>query len=391
MNRARALLLTALAASSALAVAAPLAPPAAAKTSTPNCSAPYYVAFANWEFCWQLDNLRVQGIELNDVRYMGERVLWKAGVPFSITRYHMNAYGPYKDAFGNAGAAGLPGYGRGSLPIAPAQCPRFLGTGTLLQGGHVCLETIGGPNPRVALWTRFDVYNYRFANGWILHADGTFEPKVLLGGNLIDYGSSACGSVTGAHACQSHFHHVYWRFDFDVAGEAGDNVQEFRRAEGLPSSNSVLDPACSPSRGGAWCTFQIEGVRERTFADFTKWRVADFDARNDKGHARSFEIVPNGLGPADGTSTADFWAFAYKGDSAELGYQVSTNPRADSSVTAYADGQIIRPADVVVWYAEHVFHEPRDEEGPNMIFHTTGPKIAPRNFLGSNLVESTYP
>lgn len=388
--RVRVLLVALLAVVGAVAALAAAQAPKAPAPDAALCSAPYHVAHAGWEFCWQLDDMRVQGLELNDVRYQGKRVFWKVGVPLSITRYHNNQFGPFKDALGNVAAAGVQGFGNGSLAIDAAHCPRWLGQGTLLQDGRVCLETIGGATPRVALWSRFDLFNYRFVNGYVLHADGTFEPKVMLGGTLLD--QNVCrGSMATSSGCAAHFHHVYWRFDLDVDGAANDTIQEFHRVESNVPPAVVVDQGCSPRRGGPWCDLAVEAPRLRDPATYTKWRVADASSLNERGSRRSFELLSESQGPGDAVSPFDAFALAYKGDSAQLGYEVVGRPTTDDAILRYANGEVIRNADVVLWYVEHVFHEPRDEEIPTMQWHTVGPKVLPRNFHAFNQVEATWP
>lgn len=346
------------------------------------CSGQYLIQHANWQFCWQQDDLRVQGLEINDAQYMGKRVVWKMGVPFSITRYHVPGgvgIGPYKDALGNAGSGQHNGYGLGSTAIDASACPRFLGTGTLINNGRLCLETSEGVNAKVAIWARYNVYNYKFLNGYIFHEDGTVEPRLMFGGYLID----GCSIGSG---CVSHFHHGFWRFDFDIMGQANDTVQSFARVEQGTGSGGTLNLVAGP----LWTAVPGEAQLVRDYEAFGKWRVIDDKARNENGIPRGYELLPNSLGPGDGVSTGDAFVFAHRTDSTELGYEVPTNPYSDAAyLDRYINGDAVAPGDVVLWYVDHVFHEPRDEERPTMPYHVTGPTLKPRNFSPTNGIEFT--
>ncbi len=145
-----------------------------------------YVSHAGWDLCWQRDDPRAQGLELSQVYFKGQSVLWRIGIPFSMTKYEANAYGPYKDTLGNPGAGGHPGYGAGAMTLSGAVCPRFYTTGTLIDSNKICVETRDGPEPALAIWSKYNIYNYRFMQGYKMDARGVLEPFVRLGGLLID-------------------------------------------------------------------------------------------------------------------------------------------------------------------------------------------------------------
>lgn len=401
----------------ALLVVTPILPKAPSAADAPEpllCGAPYLVEGAGWSLCWQKDDDRVQGLEINDVRFEGKRVLWKAGIPFSITRYHAFKAGPFKDTLG-ASSSSAPGFGVGSLPIAPAACPRYLAEGTLVADGKVCIErSDDGPNPAIALWARWDIVNYRFANAWILRGDGSIEPKILLGGLLIDQAQTG-GPGGAASRGAVHAHHTYWRFDFDVDGRANDTIEEYAKLEvapqtELPTVNHPAAPRPEPIDfchngggalpqttnravgGGLWCPLAAEGPRVRDYASGTRWRVVDVESRNAHGTPRSYEVLSGSLVPGDGVSSADAWALAWKGDNAEIGYEVPRFPAVDAPIALYAaPAEPTFRTDVVLWIVDHVLHEPRDEENPSMMYHTSGPLLKPRNFLDGNALEQTFP
>src|SRR5688572_12393370 len=86
---------------------------------TQACSFPTYVNHAGWDLCWQQDDVRGQGLELNQVMFQGQSVAWKIGFPLSLTHYDGDLIGPFKDVLGSSTLLGgdNQGYGRGSLQI----------------------------------------------------------------------------------------------------------------------------------------------------------------------------------------------------------------------------------------------------------------------------------
>lgn len=364
------------------------------------CSEPYHVQWAGWDLCWQQEDARVQGLEVNRAFFHNGSVAWKMGVPFSLTRYEEPFFGPgpFKDVLGRPGIDGWPGFGQGSMRIPAEDCPRFLGDGRLLNDGRVCLEHRAGPEPAVALWARYDLYNYRFLQGWTFDARGHIEPFISMGGNLID------GSSAGADG-QDHQHHLYWRIDFDIAASGNDTFQAFKRAAGnqlefepLGFLDGSVRSTCQPQEGvtgTAWCDMWVESKVLYDKSTHDKWRVMDLRDLNARDHGRGFEFVVHSDGPSDEFSTFDALVLQYAGDSEEIGYEVPSSPlQGDYAVNSYllpsgSPGPVI--SDPVVWVTQHVDHDTRDEDRGTMSLHHAGFDIRPRNFVDQNPGEATYP
>jgi hypothetical protein len=351
------------------------------------CSAPYYVTGAGWDFCWQQDNARVQGLEITRAFFQGQSVIWRMGVPFTLTQYDASGTGPFKDVLGTPGG-GIPGYGAGAIVLRDNQCPRYFGQqGQLFQGNRVCVEHREGAAPAVAVWSRFNVFNYRFLQGWIFDSRGTIEPILATAGNLID------GGNVGA-AGKNHHHHLYWRIDLDVAAEGNDMLQVFQRVPGgiQGSGNPLgLGPCSLSVPNSAWCNVPYEGKLYTEAYTQTKWRVADIMDKNSLNREKSFEFTMHSDSPTGDFGSFDVMLVQYKGDTVELGYEVPTNPQnGDVRLNEY----ILPPepvTDPVAWVVMRVYHDTRDEERPNMPPHYSSFEMRPRNFLSTNPGESTYP
>lgn len=396
------------------------------------CSLPVHVQHAGWDLCWQQDDVRGQGIELNQVHFQGDMAIWKIGFPFSITQYEDDAFGPFKDTLGQSFLGTNPGFGRGALPIDVRDCPRFLGQGIRVNDDHLCIETRDGPEPAVAIWGRYDIFNYRFLQGYVLDSRGVMEPFVRLGGLLTD-GDEFSG---GAQAT-NHFHHLFWRVDMDIGSPGDDGFQmhlrpheawndgnpyhavddgngtsggvdctRFGGVQGPPRCHEadadqvLVDPlatfpeACRQQvHNGTtgWCDARNETALTHHPALVTKWRTHDATDTNEWGNTRSFESTGLVGVPPDGNfTTFDLLALQYAGDSQEIGFNVPPFPlKGDRYLHDYLDP---REAihDPVLWLAGRAYHDTRDEEVPTMSYHHISFEIQPRNFLGENPGEDTY-
>lgn len=355
------------------------------------CSSDFHVQGAGWDFCWQQDDLRVQGLELNRVFFHNESVIWRIGVPFSLTKYESASPGPFKDVLGRPDDANLPGFGQGSMAIDPDSCPRFLPHGDLRNDDRLCVEHRGGVEPAVSVWARYDLINYKFLQGYHLDARGYMEPFVSLGGHLID------GPTVGA-AGQNHYHHMYSRVDFDIASPGGDNFQVFKRSEGITPSGQALavnaPVGCEPRGAGTaatWCDVPAEAQLVRQHETYDKWRVQDRQAQNAQERPRSYEFVVHSDGPANEFSTFDTMVLQHQGDSQQIGYEVPSLPRfGDVDLKNY----MIPPdavTDPVAWVVQHTYHDTRDEDSPAMHYHHAGFVLRPNNFMDENPAEHTFP
>ncbi len=146
---------------------------------------------------------RASGVELRDVFYLGKKVLARANAPILNVQYERNLCGPFRDwswsedSFDAVGTDIAPGVRICTEP------PR-----TILDD-----NTDFGNFKGAAVWdTREDVQIvsemnagwYRYLSEWNLQDDGVIRAR---------YGF---GATSNTCVCHIHFHHVYWRLDFDI-------------------------------------------------------------------------------------------------------------------------------------------------------------------------------
>ncbi len=271
------------------------------------------------------------GIDLRNITYKGKKILTQLNVPILNVNYLNNVCGPYRDwqyaenpfnAVGTDRAAGV--------RIASSKPTTILDDG--VDRGNfrgVAIYTEGTETVMVselsAAWYRY-ISTYRFL------ADGTIKPE---------FGFSA---VDNTCVCRTHFHHVFWRMDFDL---------------GTATNNSM-----DVMKQGVWTAVEREQVAKRGNSA-QKWRVFDHDTR------QAFEIIP---GEHDGTANTygkgDAWILRYRSgqlDDSRV-YQGTSN-----NLNAFVTGEDVRGADVVFWYGGHFTHEVNDHSA----VHVVGPTIRP--------------
>lgn len=286
------------------------------------------------------------GVELRYVDYRGKRVLYRAHAPILNVKYDNDACGPYRDWLDQEGmiqAVGTdvaPGF---RLCSSPAQTildsgsdqGNYLGTAIYVQGLEVVLvsETQAG-------W-------YRYISEWRLNVDGTIRPR---------FGFSA---VQNSCVCSRHYHHVYWRLDFDIRTAGGNFVREYNKPPIIGSSN--------------WHTKYYELRRPRDPARNRRWRVANSVT------GEAYDIVP---GTSDGLaassadwpfSRGDVWILRYHGLEIDDG-SVATGPPYEAGIDQFLNGESVYNQDVVLWYAGHFTHDTTTEGTTG---HEIGPTLQP--------------
>lgn len=274
------------------------------------------------------------GIELRYVDYRGKRVLYRAHVPILNVQYEAHTCGPYLDwqwqegMIQAGGSTVAPGFRLSPTPVTTildtgTDTGNFLGVGIYVQGQEVVFVS-----EMHAAW-------YRYVSKWGLSTDGTIRPRFGFGAT-----SNSC-------VCTRHYHHAYWRLDFDIRTAGGNTVHEYN------------DPALYGS--GNWHLKRYETQRPRNPAYKRKWRV-----QNARG-GETYEIVP---GADDGVATAfpdwpfpqgDLWFTRYRGTEIDNGV-VATGPPHEANIGNYVNGEVIENQDVVVWYAGHATHDVGGEE-----------------------------
>ncbi|MDP3722728.1 MAG: hypothetical protein Q8R91_04430 [Candidatus Omnitrophota bacterium] len=286
----------------------------------------------------QSSGLNGSGVELRDVYYRGKKVLAQAHAPILNVKYAHNICGPYRDWLYSEDKFQVPDTGCETLAPGIRRCTSA--PSTILDSG----SDVGNFNGVVLYPSGSDTILvseqqagwYRYLSEWRFSQDGTITPQ---------FGFSA---VESSCVCKSHVHHVYWRLDFDVGPARRNVVQVFN--------------------GSIWRTVTREEKHYRD-AQHRQWTVLDPIAQ------RRYLITP---GPYDGSAVSDayaqgdVWILRYRPDEIDDGRPAFYGPTA-ANLDKFVNGELVAPANVVLWYAAHFAHGP-DTHAHNSV---VGPTLRP--------------
>lgn len=303
------------------------------------CSSPYLVEWPDttpvWSFCWtppsSSSGLYGSGIEISQAFYRApgtqqwRLVFYKAHVPIQRVKYvGSSSCGPYRDWHDEEHPFQCLGTINGKACFGTAKTICDV-NGPLDGAGNFTGVAIDKQTDNVALTSVMRAGWYRYVQAWHFYQDGTIKPRVRM--------------VGSAHPCtgESHTHHVYWRFDFDLDGYPKDAIQE------SPLNWTTLNPETSRIKNSG-----------------ASWRLLD------TGTGLSWTLIPGATdGVADSFSTRDLWAFRYH--SGQIGDSATAS--ADK-LTSYLTQESINSQDDVAWYVAHGFHQ-----GGDNACHVVGPDL----------------
>ncbi len=286
------------------------------------------------------------GVELRFVDYKGKRVLYRAHVPMLNVKYKDDKCGPYRDwqnwesAIQANGADVAPGFRLANTPATT-----ILDTGS--DTGNFTGVAIYVKGQEVVLVSEMQAGWYRYVSEWRLHTNGTIRPR---------FGFSA---VTSSCVCNIHYHHVYWRLDFDLRTPGNNQVLEFNDPPIIGNSN--------------WHEKKFEIKRFRDPGHHRRWRVTNTSS------GETYDIVP---GPNDNSALTmpdwpygrgDVWVLRYHPNEIDDG-SVAIGPPFEAGLDAWVNGESVEKQDVVIWYGAHFTHDIKNEP-PGSFGEVVGPDL----------------
>lgn len=289
---------------------------------------------------------RASGIEVQNVNYLGKRVLTRGHVPILNVQYDRNLCGPYRDwnyqedNFTAVGTDVAPGI---RMCTSPPQT--ILESGT--DSGNFRGVAVWDDRERVQLVTEMQAGWYRYLMEWTFADDGTISPR---------YGF---GATTNSCVCNIHNHHAYWRLDFDILTAANNFV-----TENTPVDNFKLTK---------------EGMRPRLYGTNQSWLIENLSAPN----GESVLIVP---GDHDSNfnkyARGDLWFLVAKANEIDDGVNCTQGCDTRIQVDNFVNSENINGADIVVWYGGHFGHDDQEPSAVTNLFgeHVVGPNIFLRHY-----------
>lgn len=349
------------------------APLGAAHAASPTCVAPeakvsWPASNPVWEFCWlrpsQSSGPRGSGLELRNVHYNGRLVLKTAHSPMLFAEYvGSTCYRDWKDVNSSLIAEpavrntlGTPATlnattscDRSADPVTSyGLCPFQLpGRSTADCFTGVAIEDRG---TELLVTTQYSADWYLYASRFRFFPDGSFSPEF------------GFGNRDGTGNGTTHWHHNYWRLDFDIDGGDGDVIEE----GGVVQSTEFATLRCNAGTSPACATERV-------------WRVRDVAS------GRGYQLTPSSADYVLPTNQSgrnfhqrDVLGTIYKAN------EFGDNPNyslGDCAMNhpALANGEDLDGAtgtgtDVVLWYRAGV----RDLSGTNsMICKSVGPVLTP--------------
>lgn len=351
-----------------LLAAAALALSAGTASAQLTCAAPQRLVkwpttgTAVWEMCLltpvNSSGTNGSGIEIRNVSYNGHLVFKRAHAPILNVKYvpgsNCDCFRDWSDsetrfevfiAPGQQASSSAGGYAEA---IQPPRTVCDLGVTTQDIGSFrgVAAEMLAD---RMILTTQLTAGWYRYQMKWIFHQDGRIDPRFGFGA----VNTSSCVQNT-------HRHHNYWRFDFDIDGAANDAIGPVPTAA-HPAPRRVT----------------LENQRNLPDAIPQPAYIV-----HDKTTWRGYQLIPGPENlelPVDSFSIGDSWMLKFASNqstavTAEIddGEGLSGCPLSPTFL-AFDNNENVNPADVVVWYRGGGLHLGGDLDGCSWV----GPTLQP--------------
>lgn len=282
--------------------------------------------------------LRGSGVELINVDYKGKRILSRAHAPILNVQYTNDACGPYRDwqyqegFFSATGTDVAPGVRQCTAPPSV-----ILENGTDTGNFKGIAYWVSGSDIRLV--SELEAGWYRYITDFRLLGNGTIQPRFGFGG------------VNNTCICSVHNHHVYWRFDFDVAGTT-NRITEDRLFGGVVQAREL-----SRKRDGK-----------------TTWTISN-PLTNE-----SYRLVPGGRdGVADKYGRNDIWFVRNKANEVDDGVNCTSGGSCPTwaNIEKFVTQESIQDTDVIVWYGAHFVHDELNGQAED---HVVGPDFILRRW-----------
>jgi hypothetical protein len=309
-----------------------------------------HIQWGSWDFDYDVSGF--EGLSLLNGTYRGRSAIGKFSMPVIRVRYLVDGgaldwrrplgkgAGPYADRLwwklgGDHGLQKISNMG-----------DQYVGVMSSVRDGGQWLE--------LGIYGRIGAYHLYHC--WHLSEDGWIMPRIW---------------SKGLTSNMDHWHHPYWRFDFDIDGT--DNHRVHVR------------------NFGAWRFYTRESndVKNADPRANTAWFV-----RNEQTNQGAFVIPGDGDGVADGFSRIDMGVRRYNRDEELHPWRYQKSPwgswdwQFDTGGLQFLNNESVDRTDVVFWYVSHMFHRAQEgkdhwhSSGPWIKFHYDAPPARPAQDFG---------
>lgn len=217
-----------------------------------------------WQMCWlrpsQSSGPRGSGLELRNVEYNGFPVLKRAHSPMLFAEYTSSTcYRDWKDTNSNflAEPALRNQLGTSSVFAPTTSCDRSshpttsYGLCPFQLAGRTAADCFSGvaiedKGDHVVLTTQYSADWYLYSSRIFFYANGAFDAQF------------GFGNRDGTGNGTTHWHHNYWRFDFDIDG-AANNVLSINDVVQTTEFTSLRSQTGGP--GGVERTWEVRNTQ----------------------------------------------------------------------------------------------------------------------------------
>ncbi len=344
---------------------------------------------ATWDMCWE--TRAEEGVVFSEINYKPaghtrRRILGEAGISQIQTEYDDNSSSEFLVTDAGLGGDNL-------QTLNNSMCS----SGQLHQDdGRNVLCSSTKPSGYIYRYrdntkrqgSQFDVFSISTAGSreyiikWTFLENGTIEPAIGLTGQFskTTSDSKAGWTVTSQNKIATSFtDHYFWRLDFDIAGNSGNDIVE--QIKSVPSNNRLTK------------TKQTNTVSTELAASFAPaekkfWRIRDQSVTNNSGKSISYEMVMLSYASQNKGNSSSPWlkndVFITRYKACERFAVKNPTSNCGENVSQFVSSQNTNAKDIVVWYrlAHHVL--PRDEDFSPAAPQWSSFKLLPRDWTSTN-------
>jgi primary-amine oxidase len=252
--------------------------------------------------------------------------------------------------------------------------------------------------------------DYVYIHKWAFHDDGSIQVRMGLTGRLAATTQNPDVAPRFGHHYDplngdgniglAHWHNLYYRLDFDIGYHLDDQVlrRSFDR-----STTASPDGGCGAT--GQCGKIVYSPILNETAQEWRSgqsapggedsWLVIDKLIDNGEGRNIGYELLPQVGGRWRGMVASsepwaghELWVTGY--NPCEMLALANLPPFIPAGCPAthvqemIADGASVDGEDVVVWYANRLFHYPREEDMERMPIEWMGFDVRPRSLTATN-------
>lgn len=323
-----------------------------------------------WEMCWVPPSQSVaadgSGLELRDVHYKGILVAKRMHAPILFAEYRNTStcYRDWKDADArfvasppvrnmlgvptpfiattSCDVSQAPTASYGSCPFTGAPGFNFVSADCIGSPGGVAIEDMGD---HVVLTTQYSAAWYQYTSRYAFWDNGDIQPEF------------GFGNSNGTNNGLTHWHHNYWRFDFDIDGANDNSIL----ANGVPQSTEFTGLRSATGGPGGGPTYWDVITNKGGFGYRIVSGSGDYNPPNQSGRGlHSVDVIGSLFINNEYADHSD--------------NNLSDCVMASANI---ANSQSISNSDVVFWYRASV----RDANGNNWPPGCSGATCEPQNSM----------